>query len=223
MLRKRRGLATVALVAGLAVTAAACGGSSGDSGSAPDTSGAKKGGTLKLLGAGDLDHMDTASAYYQTSNTLLRAVSRQLLALPATDDEKAAVNPVADLATENAAPTDDGKTYTFTIRDGAKWDTTPPRQITGADVERGFKRLCNPVQPSGGIGYFVGVIQGMKEFCEPFAKVSPTIPAIKAYVEGHKITGITSEGNKVTIKLVKPAGDWRNILAMGFSSPSPIE
>jgi len=211
-------------VAGLAVTAAACGGSSGGgSGSAPDTSGAKKGGTLKLLGAGDLDHMDTVSAYYQTSNTLLRAVTRQLLALPATDDEKAAVDPVADLATENTAPTDGGKTYTFTIRDGAKWDTTPARQITGADVERGFKRLCNPVQPSGGIGYFVGVIVGMKEFCEPFAKVAPTIPAIKAYVEGHQISGITSNGNEVTIKLVQPAGDFVNILALPFSSPSPVE
>jgi peptide/nickel transport system substrate-binding protein len=223
MLRKRRGLTTVALVAGIAITAAACGGSSGDSGSEPDTSGAKKGGTLKLLGAGDIDHMDTVSAYYQTSYTLLRAQTRQLLSLPATKDEKAAIDPVADLATEDAEPTDGGKTYTYTIRDGAKWDTQPARQVTGADVERGFKRLCNPVQPSGGIGYFVGVIVGMKEFCEPFAKVSPTIPAIKAYVEGHKISGITSNGNEVTIKLVQPAGDFRNILAMGFSSPSPIE
>jgi peptide/nickel transport system substrate-binding protein len=223
MLRKRRGLTTVALVAGLALTAAACGGSSGDSGSEPDTSGAKKGGTLKLLGAGDIDHMDTVSAYYQTTYTLLRAISRQLVSNPASTDEEKAVVPVADLATENAEPTDGGKTYTFTIRDGAKWDTSPPRQITGADVERGFKRLCNPVQPSGGIGYFVGVIVGMKEYCDPFAKVSPTIPAIKAYVEGHKISGITSNGNEVTIKLVQPAGDFVNILAMGFSSPSPVE
>jgi peptide/nickel transport system substrate-binding protein len=206
------------------MTAAACGGSSGGgTGTPTDTSGAKKGGALKLLGAGDLDHMDPASAYYQTSNTLLRAVTRQLLALPATHDEKAAVTPVADLATENAAPTDGGKTYTFTIRDGAKWDTTPPRQITGADAERGFKRLCNPVQPSGGIGYYVGVIVGMKEFCDPFAKVAPSAKAIGAYVEGHKISGITSTGNTITIKLIQPAGDFVNILALPFSSPMPIE
>ena len=82
MLSKRRGLSTAALVAGLALTAAACGGSSGSkTGTSTDTSGAKKGGTLKLLGAGDIDHMDTVSAYYQTSNTLLRAVSA--LATPA--------------------------------------------------------------------------------------------------------------------------------------------
>jgi len=131
--------------------------------------------------------------------------------------------PVADLATENAAPTDGGLTYTFTIRDGAKWDTTPPRQVTGADAERGFKRLCNPVQPSGGIGYFVGVIVGMKEFCDPFAKVAPNAKAIGAYVEGHSISGITATGNQITIKLVQPAGDFPNILALSFASPEPIE
>jgi peptide/nickel transport system substrate-binding protein len=224
MLSKRRGLSTAALVAGLALTAAACGGSSGGS-STPgtNTSGAKKGGTLKLLGAGDIDHMDPQAAYYPTSYTLLRMISRQLLSYPATSDEKAAVTPVADLATENAAPTDGGKTYTFTIRDGAKWDTTPARQITGADAERGFKRLCNPVQPSGGIGYFVGVIVGMKEYCDPFAKVAPNAKAIGAYVEGHKVSGISSTGNTITIKLIQPAGDFPNILALSFASPMPVE
>ena len=92
MLSKRRGLSTAALVAGLALTAAACGGSSGGKtgGGTNDTSGAKKGGTLKLLGAGDIDHMDPQAAYYQTSYTLLRMISRQLVSYPATSDEKAA-------------------------------------------------------------------------------------------------------------------------------------
>jgi peptide/nickel transport system substrate-binding protein len=225
LLSKRRGLSTAALVAGLALTAAACGGSSGGgkTGNSADTSGAKKGGTLKLLGAGDIDHMDPASAYYQTSYTLLRAITRQLLSYPVSSDEKAAVTPVADLATEVPTPTNDGKTYTFKIRQGAMWDTTPPRQITGADAERGFKRLCNPVQPSGGIGYYVGVIVGMKEFCDPFAKVAPNAKAIGDYVEGHKISGITSTADSITVNLVQPAGDFVNIVAMPFDSPMPIE
>jgi peptide/nickel transport system substrate-binding protein len=223
MLSKRRGLSTAALIAGIAMTAAACGGSSGG-GTTPGTqSGGKKGGTLKLLGGGDIDHMDPASSYYQTGYTLLRTITRQLLSYPVSTDKTAAVTPVPDLATDLKDPTDGGKTYTFTIRDGAKWDTSPPRQITGADVERGFKRLCNPVQPSGGIGYYVGVIVGMKEFCDPFAKVAPTAKAIGDYVEKGKVSGITSNGNTVTIKLVQPAGDFVNILAMPFASPMPIE
>jgi peptide/nickel transport system substrate-binding protein len=226
LLSKRRGLSTAALVTGLALVATACGGSSGGNstpGDGEDNAGAKKGGALKLLGAGDIDHMDPASSYYQTGYTLQRMITRQLLSYPVAKDEEKAVTPVPDLATELKEPTDGGKTYTFTIRDGAQWDTTPPRQITGADAERGFKRLCNPVQPSGGIGYFVGVIEGMKEFCDPFAKVAANPKAIGDYVEGHKISGISSEGNTITIKLVQPAGDFVNIIAMPFASPMPIE
>jgi len=213
-------------MAGIAITAAACGGSSGGTGTGSpkqDTKGAKKGGALKLLGAGDIDHMDPASAYYQTSYTLLRAVTRQLLSYPVSTDEKAAVTPVPDLATDMPAPTNGGKTYTFKIRQGAMWDTSPARQITGSDVERGLKRLCNPVQPSGGIGYYVGVVVGMKEFCDPFAKVAPTAKAIGDYVEGHKISGVTSTADSVTINLVQPAGDFVNILALPFASPMPVE
>jgi hypothetical protein len=55
LLRKRRGLTTVALVAGLALTAAACGGSSdGGTGDKTDEK-AVKGGHLKILGGGDID------------------------------------------------------------------------------------------------------------------------------------------------------------------------
>ena len=149
MLSKRRGLSTAALMTGLALVAAACGGSSGgDTGTPDNTDGAKKGGALKVLGAGDIDHMDPASAYYQTSYSLLRTITRQLLSYPVSSDEKKSVTPVPDLASGEPEVTNGGKTYKFTIHDGAQWDTTPARQITGADAERGFKRLCNPVQPS---------------------------------------------------------------------------
>ena len=222
MLRKRRGLTTVALVAGLALTAAACGGSSdGGTGDSTDDK-AVKGGNLKILGGGDIDHMDTASAYYTVSYSLLRAISRQLLSYPNTSDTDKAHEVVGDMA-EMPKVSDDGLTYTLTIKDGVQWDTTPPRQVTGADAARGFKRLCNPVQPTGAMGYFSGVIAGMKEFCEPFAKVPATIPAIKDYVEKNEISGITADGNTITIKLVQPAGDFVNILALPFSSPSPVE
>ena len=225
MLSKRRGLTSVALMAGLALTAAACGGGSGGSTpGTPEEGDAKKGGTLRILGAGDIDHMDTASAYYTVSYTLLRGISRQLVSYPNDADEEKANTPVADLAEELSDPTDDGKTYTFKIKEGAQWDAkSGPRQITGADAARGFKRLCNPVQPTGAKGYFAGVIEGMEEYCAKFEKVAATVPAIKDFVEKNEISGITAEGNTVTIKLVQPAGDFLNILALPFSSPAPIE
>jgi peptide/nickel transport system substrate-binding protein len=220
LLKNRRGLAAVALVGGLALTATACG--SSDNGS-KSVSGAKKGGTLRMLGGGDIDHMDTASAYYTVSYTLLRAISRQLLSYPNTNDRPKANAPVPDMVESMPTVTNDGKTYTMTIKDGVKWDTTPPRQVTGADAVLGFKRLCNPVQPVGAMGYFAGVIAGMKEYCDGFAKVAPTAAAMKQYITTHEVSGLKADGNKITIDLVQPAGDFINILALPFSSPAPVE
>ena len=226
MLEKRTGLTSVALMAGLALTAAACGGSSNNNGGSNNgsTGAVKEGGTLHLLGAGDVDHMDPASAYYTVSYTLLRAISRQLVSYPNDKDATKANTPVADMVESIPTPTDGGKTYVFKIKDGVAWNIKgTPRQVTGADAVLGFKRLCNPVQPTGAVGYFSGVIAGMKEYCDPFGKVASTIPAIKDYITKHEISGVSATGNTVTIKLVQPAGDFLNILALPFSSPMPVE
>ena len=218
-------LSTAAVAAVIALLAAACGGGSGeDDGGAGDGGDVVEGGHLKLLGGGDIDHLDTASAYYSVTYGLLRAVSRQLVSYPNDADPDKARQVVPDIATAMPEVSADGLTYTMTLKDGVQWDTkSGPRQVTGVDAVRGFKRLCNPVEPTGAPGYYVGVIAGMKEYCDAFAKVAPNVAAIKAYVEGHEISGVSAKGQELTIKLVQPAGDFVNILALPFSSPAPIE
>src|SRR5262245_27773224 len=116
----RRGRAVGASIATvLALALAGCGSSNGSSNGAAGTP--KQGGTLKLLGASDVDHLDTASAYYTTSYTLERAFTRQLFSYPATADVSKAIDPVADVATEvpttaNGGISADGKTYTIHLR-----------------------------------------------------------------------------------------------------------
>ncbi len=189
-----------------------------------------KGGTLKIVGSGDVDHLDTASGYYTTTSTLMRAFTRQLFAYPASLDLNKVTSPSADIATEvptksNGGISSDGKTYTIHIRDGVKWNSNPPRQVTSQDVVLGFKRLCNPTQNSvGAPGYYIGVLQGMKEYCAGFAKVTPTVAAFKQYMTTNNISGIeTPDAKTIKFTLVNPAGDWPNILAMPFSSPVPEE
>jgi peptide/nickel transport system substrate-binding protein len=212
-------------VAIAALTVTGCGGSSGGGSAAhPDEGTPQRGGTHNLLWAGDIDHMDPISAYYTVSYTLLRTINRQLLSYPNSRDKTEATTPVADMVEKAAEPTDGGTTYTYTIKQGVQWDApSGPRQVTGADAVLGFKRLCNPVQPTGALGYFVGVVKGMKEYCDGFAKVPGTIPAMKQYISGHEISGVTAQGNTITIKLERPAGDFPNILAMSFSAPMPME
>ena len=119
----------------------------------------------------------------------------------------------------------DGKTYTFHIRQGVMWDTTPARQVTAADFVREFKMLCNPVSPVGAPGYFTSTIVGMKAYCDGFAKVkTPTVQGIAAYVSGHKLAGVVAtDPQTLTFKLLQPAADFPNILTMTFASARPVE
>ena len=49
---------------------------------------------------------------------------------------------VCDLCTEMPRPADDGKTYTFKIRDGVKWHDGSP--LTAADVEASWRHIIHP-------------------------------------------------------------------------------
>ncbi|GID15765.1 peptide ABC transporter substrate-binding protein [Actinocatenispora rupis] len=242
MLTKRRTAAGVSMVGVALLLAAACSGggtkstTTGASGPANraanvNASGSPtKGGTLKLIGNADVDHLDTAAAYYTTTSTLMRSFTRQLFAYPASTNTTTANTPAADVATQvptksNGGISSDGKTYTIHIRQGVKWDTSPARQVTASDFVLGFKRLCNPTQNSvGAPGYYEGVIAGMDTYCKGFAKVPATVGAFKSYINGNQISGIqATDASTLKFTLVKPAGDFLNILALTFSSAAPTE
>ncbi len=106
------------------------------------------GGTLTMLGTGDVDYMDPNISYYSIGYLNLRMWSRQLYSYPAVENQTTTAMP--DLATAAPVVTDNGLKYAVTIRSGADWNTNPPRQVTAADVVRGVERSCNPTQPFGG-------------------------------------------------------------------------
>jgi peptide/nickel transport system substrate-binding protein len=228
MIPTRRGSTALSVLAILALTAAGCGNSGNSNGSSSGST-PVGGGTLRLLGSSDVDHVDTASAYYTTSYTLERAFTRQLFSYPASSDTSKAITPVADLATEvptkdNGGVSQDGKTYTIHLRQGVKWGTTPAREVTAADEVLGLKRLCNPVSPVGAPGYYENTIAGMKQFCDGFAKVKGDPTSMAAYINGHDIAGVkATDTSTVMFSLLQPASDFVNILAMPFASPAPVE
>jgi peptide/nickel transport system substrate-binding protein len=210
-----------ALAAILSLTAA-CGGvvSAGTDPGVP-----RQGGTLEVVGSGDIDHLDPASAYYVPTWRLQRAITRQLVAYPYSADPAVSTTPVPDLAVSIPEATDGGKTYTFRIREGASWDAEDgPRQITADDVVLGFKRLCNPVWPNPTPGYFSATIVGFDKYCQNMLKIDPTTAAIKDYIDQNEISGVHAVDDlTVEFKLHRPASDFLNILALPFSSPMPVE
>jgi len=219
----------------MALGIAACGGGGGGpSGTANPNQNAtgtpKFGGTLNILSAGDVDHIDPASAYYVASYVLERVYARQLVSYPASTDIVTANSIVADVATQvptkdNGGISADGKTYTFHLRSGVKWNTSPPRDVTSQDFKLGIKRLCNPVNPVGAEQYYDATIVGFKDFCTAFlAQTAQDAPSMKAYIQSHDIPGITTpDPTTIVFKLLQQAGDFLNILALPFASAAPAE
>ncbi len=226
---QRRLVAVLSLFAVLALIAAGCGGKKTTTSGGTTTGTPVQGGTVKMLGSGDVDHLDTVSAYYTASYELERVFSRQLFNYAALNDFAKASVPVADVATDipttaNGGLSADGKTYTIKLRSGVQWSTSPPREVTAADFVLGIKRICNSVSPSGALGYYTATIAGMKAFCDGFAKVGQTPAAIKAYIQSHDISGVKAQGDKtIVFTLTQPASDFLNILAMPFASAAPVE
>lgn len=189
----------------------------------------KYGGVLRFVGQGDVDFMDTADAYYDVTWGLFRAITRQLYTWPTAATLAGEVNPVPDLATAMPKITNGGKTYTITIRSGAMWDTTPPRQVTAQDEVTGMKRLCNPASPTGAPGYYEDTIVGMQAYCNAFlatgkTKTGTTVAAMDAFMKSHNIAGVKALNNlTVQFNLVQPASDFLDILSLGFASPVPQE
>ena len=211
------------LLVGAALAVSGCSGGGTGAGTA-DAGKPQRGGTLRVIGSGDVDHMDTAAAYYTVSFSLQRLFTRQLYATPNKPGLDAQETPVPDLASGMPEVSDDLKTYTINLREGAMWDTNPPRQVTAEDAVLGFKRLCNPVQPSGAIAYYTDTIVGMSEYCDAFAKVPPKVPQIKEFITTHDVEGIKAVDElTLEIELIKPASDFLSILALPFSSPAPEE
>jgi len=221
-------------IATLSLVAAACGAqsaskaaqvsfSSGLQALNPGTGAPQRGGTLNMLGDGDVDYMDYNASYYSTGYIAQRMWLRDLYANPATPGEVTTIVP--DLATAMPVVSNGGKTLTVTIRTGAMWNTTPARQVSAADVILGMKRSCNPTPAHfGGMADFEGVIVGYTQFCAGFAKVSPTsLTAINTYLNTHQISGVTASGETLTINLTQPSSYLPGAMTLDAFAPAPIE
>jgi peptide/nickel transport system substrate-binding protein len=212
------------MVGGLALMALTVSSVASGAGGAP-----RKGGTLNLVGQGDVDHLDTSSIYSGVTYTIERAFTRQLVTYPATGTKSMPENLVPDLATSvptvaNGGVTAGGKTYTFHLKPGVMWNTSPARPVTAADEVRGIELLCNPASPTGAPGYYETTIVGMQAYCKAFLKVKPEVAAIKAFIGSHELAGVKADGKStIVFHLTKAASDFDNIVSLPFSSPAPVE
>ncbi|MFE9423035.1 ABC transporter substrate-binding protein [Kitasatospora sp. NPDC006697] len=159
-----------ALVAVSALTLSACGGggkssSSGDkkgaqssiqnfsvgtkadsTGPAKDVPGAKQGGTAHDIEISGFDYLDPSQQYVNQLQAVGMLYSRQLTNYK-TDPQTGKVTLVGDLATDTGTMSDGGKTWTWTLKDGLKFQDGTP--ITSKDVRYAVERLYQDYQTNG--------------------------------------------------------------------------
>jgi peptide/nickel transport system substrate-binding protein len=233
-----RGLAGLAAAALTATVLAAC----SSSAPAKTSSGAAlKGGTLRVIsntGPGSLDPIPT---YNFAGYELERGYARQLLSYPTTSPATAsgsawtkATTLVPDVATQvpsttNGGISSNGLVYTYHIRSGVDWNSSPPRQVTAADFIREFQAFCNPGQfPVGNSTYFTSTIAGFSSYCDAEAshfKHTKVTPAnVAAWQNSHPISGLSAPSSlTLQVKLTQPASDFNEIMALPFVSARPKE
>ncbi len=201
------------------------------------------GGTLRIVAASGPEHLDTVPSYYTADYQLTHAYTRQLLSYPTLPYTSTSgpnwvkdITPVADVATEvptvaNGGITNGGKTYTFHIKQGVDWNTTPPRQVTSQDFLREYKAFFNPVSPVGNPVYYESTIAGLTSYANAetayFANAKahpPTAANITGFQDTHTISGIaTPNPSTIQFTLLHPASDFLYMLAMLFTSARPAE
>jgi peptide/nickel transport system substrate-binding protein len=172
--------------------------------------------------------IDPAGMYYTTDYIFADLIQRQLVTYPREVSQgKFGINPVPDAATAiptaaNGLLTNGGKTYTFHIKPGIKWQTGAP--VTSTDFARGIARVCNPVKPFGALTYWETAIVGFKKFCDGEQALPASASAIGNYVKNKmgSITGMkTPNPSTIVFTLPRPESDFLNVLALADASASP--
>lgn len=202
------GLLAVAACSG--TTAPSGGGGSGTGGGAS----AAKGGTLYYLTRRPSEHLDPQRTYIgRDLANENRLFYRDLVGFSLSTDVKEGTKPVPDLATDTGTSTEGGKVWSFTLRDGVKWQDG--KEITCEDLKYGFSRGFATDVITGGPNYQLGYLDvpqknGLPIYTGPYKK--------GGQAEFDK--AVTCEGKKITYRFNKPWVDFPLAIAsLRFAAP----
>jgi peptide/nickel transport system substrate-binding protein len=191
------------VVAGVALLAAAALSGAASSADAATAKAEQRGGTLRVDSRSDFDYIDPALAYFSHSWQMENAVQLKLLSYP--DKEGAEGTRLrAEAATGLPTVSKDGKTYTFTIKQGFRFSNGAA--VTAANFAAAINRGLNPKMQSPASS-FVEDIVGAKNVLDGKAATA---------------SGIKASGQKLTISLTKVAPDFLARMTMPFFSAIPV-
>jgi peptide/nickel transport system substrate-binding protein len=179
-------------------------------GPAPPIDGAVRGGTVSVLGALDprtaayaFSSLDPTLAYAPQPLSVLQGLVTRSLTQYVFDPDQGAMVLVPDLATDLGTPNEDFTRWTYTIRDGVRFEDGT--EVTAADVAFGIKRSFD--RPT---------FEEVAPYSTDFFLHGDTYQG--PYTSGTDYDGIEVEGNTLILKMERPFPDmpyWGAFPAMG--------
>ena len=174
----------------------------------------KKGGTLVYVTIADqLNHIDPARVYTGQDIAFLNSyVFRSLVSYTPVTGVKGA-NIVPDLATNTGTPTNGGKTWSFTLKSGIKWEDGSA--LTCADEKYGVSRAFATDVITDGPSYAIQYLDIPTEKDGSSAYKGPYIKTGQALYD----KAVTCSGNTITFHLNKAIGDFNYFGSYPAMSP----
>jgi peptide/nickel transport system substrate-binding protein len=169
------------------------------------------GGTLRLV-AGQIDSLDPQRSYVPGVWNLMRLYARTLVTYssePGSTDEL-----VPDLATDLGTSPDGGRTWTFTLKDGVRFETGRP--ITSRDVKYGIERSFASDVVVGGPTYVLDLLDDPENpYAGPYQDESADKMGLASVA--------TPDDKTIVFTLSTPTPDFPFVMALPSSSPVPVE
>jgi peptide/nickel transport system substrate-binding protein len=207
---------SVALVAGAASCSSSDSGSSGTKSTTTNAFNAaldkvfnpsdKKGGDMKFAISSDWDSVDPGDTYYGLSWDVARLYTRALTMFKVAPGKDSATL-VGDLAEGLGVPSDGGKTWTYKLRTGLKYEDGSP--ITSKDVAYGVSRSLEKGTLVNGPTYFNDFLD-LKGYKGPYTDKGKTNPSIT-----------TPDDTTVVFHLVKPFAGFDYFAMLPSTAPVP--
>jgi peptide/nickel transport system substrate-binding protein len=153
---------------------------------------ASQGGTLTVLTANVPSTLDPTQAYYTDSTAILSDLVTRSLTQYAYNEDSNDMQLIPDMATDLGRPNEDNTEWTFTLRDGLKYEDGSA--VTAEDVAYAIKRSFAIAELPDGPTYQTTFFLDGDKYKGPFK-------------DKGEYAGVTTSGNDITIKMRRPFTD----------------
>jgi peptide/nickel transport system substrate-binding protein len=168
------------------------------------------GGTLRLVTA-QVDSLDPQRSYLPAVWNLMRLYTRTLVTYASEPGSTEQLVP--DLATDLGTTPDGGRTWTFTLRPGATFETGRP--ITSRDIKYGIERSFAVDVLRGGPNFVLDLLDPESLYAGPYQDETPDRLGLT--------TIATPDDATITFTLSRADPDFPFVLALPSSGPVPAE